>query len=221
LRVTFYGDVLSMWCLLAEEALEQLEREYAGRVEFGWRLAMIERGRAIGNTPAMEQWYYDRCAAVTGRRFNPAWLDDQQTTSYHANAAVEAARLLGVTDGSVRRAMARAACVDGRKVSRAAEAVDVAAEASGRDPESIRVAIADPRVAAALTEASDEFDALGADQRPTFLLTNDIGDKALLVGIYRIEPVKAALEAMLADERAYAAFAEDCAPFPTAENVSS
>lgn len=37
----------------------------------------------------------------------------------------------------------------------------------------------------------------------------------------RIEPVRAALDAMLADERAYAAFAERCGPFPGAESVSS
>jgi predicted DsbA family dithiol-disulfide isomerase len=220
-RLTFYADVLSMWCSLAEEVLEQIELAYAGRVEIVWKLAMIERGRPIGNTPEMERWYYDRCAFVTGRHFNPGWLEDAQSASFCANAAVEATRLLGVTDGSVRRAMARAACVDGRPVCREEEAVAVAAEASGLEPRSVSAAMADPRVAQRLNASSEEFDGLGADQRPTFFLTNSIGDKALLVGIYRLEPVKAALDAMLADEDAYAAFARIGAPFPASEKVDA
>ena len=220
MRVTFYADVLSMWCSLGEDVLERLQRAYAGRVEFVWKLALIEHGRPIGNTPAMEQWYYDRCEFVTGRRFDPRWLDDATQTSRAANAAVEAARLLGATDDVVRRAMARAACVEGRKVAREDEAVRVAAEASGFSEAAIREAMSDSRVTAALADALAEFTMLGADQRPTFHLTNAIGDRVLLVGIYRYEPVEAALAAMLADEEAYARFAATHPPIPVATQIS-
>jgi predicted DsbA family dithiol-disulfide isomerase len=220
MRVTFYADVLSMWCSLGDEVLERLQREYAGRVEFVWKVALIEDGRPIGNTPAMEQWYYDRCEFVTGRRFDPRWLDDATQNSRAANAAVEAARLLGATDDTVRRAMARAACAEGRKVAREDEAVRVVAGASGFPEAAIREAMGDPRVDAALAESLAEFAALGADQRPTFHLTNAIGDRALLVGIYRYEPVHAALAAMLADEEAYARFAATHPPIPASSQVS-
>jgi len=218
-RLTFYGDVLSIWCLLAEDALAQLESQYPAGVEFEWKLAMIERGRAMGNTPAAERWYYDRCAYVTGRQFNPEWIDDIDSTSYFANAAVEATRLLGVTDGSVRRAMALAACVDGRKVCHEAEAIAVAAEASGFRDDRIRAALHDARVAQRLNAASAEFEALGADLRPTIFITNAIGDKVLLVGVYRFEPIKSSLEALLHDELAYSTFAKVHAPFPSLEDA--
>jgi predicted DsbA family dithiol-disulfide isomerase len=208
-----------MWCSLAEDALERLESHYGQRVEFAWELAVIERGRALGDTLATEQWYYDRCAYVTGRRFNPNWVDGLESGSYFANAAVEATRLLGVTDGSVRRAMARAACVDGRKVCREAEAIAIAAAAGGFLEERVRDALRDPRVAQRLDAASTEFEALGADQRPTLVITNAIGDKVLLIGVYQIEPIEAALEALLHDESRYAAFAQEHAPFPAVQDA--
>lgn len=220
MRLTFFGDVLSGWCLLAEDALAQLELLHRHGVGFAWKLAMIERGQAIGIPTAAERWYYQRCAYVTGRQFNADWMDDVNSTSYFANAAVEAARLLGVTDGSVRRAMGKAACVDGRKVCREAEAIAVAAEASGLEHEQIRTALHDPRIAQRLNAASDEFEALGADQRPTIFMTNTIGDKALLVGVYQLAPMKSALEALLHDESAYAEFAGAHAPVPLSDACS-
>ena len=42
-------------------------------------------------------------------------------------------------------------------------------------------------------------------QRPAFVLTDAIGDKAVFSGLVRLEPLAATIDAMLADTAAYAA----------------
>jgi hypothetical protein len=44
------------------------------------------------------------------------------------------------------------------------------------------------------------------NQRPTFLLENSIGDRSVFSGIVRSAPISAAVEALLADEAAYASW---------------
>ena len=85
-------------------------------------------------------------------------------------------------------------------------AVTLAAAASGLDASAIDTALDDPRVAAALQDASDAFDDLGATVRPSFLLENEVGDHVLMSGIYRSEPIAACIDAMISDEDFYRAF---------------
>jgi hypothetical protein len=61
-----------------------------------------------------------------------------------------------------------------------------------------------PRVRLTLTGAP----ALQVTQRPTFVLENSIGDKAVFSGVIRAEPLVAAMDAMLTDAAAYAAYRE-------------
>ena len=49
---------------------------------------------------------------------------------------------------------------------------------------------------------------LQVTQRPTFVFENGIGDKAVLSGLVRAEPLFATLDAMLVDDAAYAAYRE-------------
>ena len=53
------------------------------------------------------------------------------------------------------------------------------------------------------TSTSAEFDGLQVTQRPTFLLRNSIGDRVVFSGLARVEPLAAAMDALLADEAAY------------------
>ena len=55
--------------------------------------------------------------------------------------------------------------------------------------------------------ATAEFHALQVTQRPTFLLTSNIGDRALFSGLVKAAPVAAAIDAMLEDAAAYASHA--------------
>ena len=59
-----------------------------------------------------------------------------------------------------------------------------------------------------------EFNLLPANQRPTSLLRSTIEDTVLLSGIYRPEPVFAAIEAMISDEDAYERFRTSYPPIP-------
>ncbi len=206
MRLTYFSDVCSMWCVLGDEALARLAEEYGDRVEIVWRLPPIGRGEPLGMSVAAETWYYERCFAATGRRFNPHWLQGPQTSTWIPNAAVEAARLLGVVDGRARVAINRAGCERGEPVTDRKTAVAIVAAAGGLDVAALDAALDDPRVAAALDDASDAFDDLGATVRPTFLIESDIGDHVLMSGIYRSEPIAACIDAMISDEDFYRAY---------------
>jgi predicted DsbA family dithiol-disulfide isomerase len=51
-----------------------------------------------------------------------------------------------------------------------------------------------------------KFHALQVTQRPTFVLDSNIGDRAVFSGIWRSEPLVAAIESLLADAAAYASY---------------
>jgi hypothetical protein len=44
---------------------------------------------------------------------------------------------------------------------------------------------------------------LQVSQRPTFVLDSNIGDRAVLSGFWRLDPLVATIESMLADAAAY------------------
>ena len=41
MRVTYYTEIFSSWCLWAEPAWAELKAKYAGRVIFDWRIALM------------------------------------------------------------------------------------------------------------------------------------------------------------------------------------
>jgi hypothetical protein len=53
------------------------------------------------------------------------------------------------------------------------------------------------------------------NQRPAFVIRSGIEDAAVFSGIYRSEPLIAAIDAMIADENAYVRFSVAHAPIPT------
>jgi len=50
------------------------------------------------------------------------------------------------------------------------------------------------------------FHALLVTQRPAFVLDSNIGDRAVLSGFWRLDPLVAAMESMLADAAAYQSY---------------
>jgi predicted DsbA family dithiol-disulfide isomerase len=73
------------------------------------------------------------------------------------------------------------------------------------DGATLRARAESPEVAARIKASTAEFFAHQINQRPAFVLTSDIGDKAVVSGVVKIEPIAATIEAMLADQAAYAA----------------
>ena len=135
------------------------------------------------------------------------WFDPDIKEYRVPNLVAEAARSLGATDDRVRLAIAHAAMREGKKVGRWEVAVDVAV-AAGKLPRGRLLRVAQsPAVQARLDATTAEFHAFQVTQRPTFLLENSIGDRAVFSGLARVEPVAAAIDAMLSDAAGHASFA--------------
>ena len=138
-KITYYLEVISSWCYWAEPAWADLKQRYAGRVEFDWKLAMMD---ATGLPVSRNQceWFYRRSGTIMGSptMLNSGWFDPERKEYPAPNLVAEAARAMGATDDRVRLAIARAALVDGRKVGQWEESVLVAAAAGNLDSAKLR-----------------------------------------------------------------------------------
>ncbi len=43
LTVTYYLDVISSWCFFTEPAWAELKKRYEGKVEFQWKIALLDK----------------------------------------------------------------------------------------------------------------------------------------------------------------------------------
>ena len=210
MKITYYLEVLSSWCHWVEPAWAELKNRYAGRVEFDWRIALM----LPGDYPVSREqcdWFYRRSGGTVMHSpyaLNSGWFEARRKGVYTApNLVAEAARDLGFTGDEVRLALADAGIRRGRKVGGMAESVAVAVKACGLDAEKLRAHAESPEVKNRVEASTAEFHAHQVSQRPAFILANEIGDKAVFSGVVRIEPLAAAIDAMLADAAAYAAHA--------------
>ncbi|PYJ03065.1 MAG: disulfide bond formation protein DsbA [Verrucomicrobia bacterium] len=207
MKVTCYLEVTSSWCFWAEPAWVELKQRYAGRVEFNWKIALMPP-EAYPVSRNQCEWFYRRSGSIMRSPFmlNAAWFEPAHTPCLAPNYVAEAARGLAVTDDRVRLAIAYGALRDGQKVGQWEVAVAVAAQAAQLDAAKLLALARSPEVAARVQATTAEFHMLQVTQRPTFLLENSIGDRAVFSGIVRIEPLASAVEALLADEAAYASW---------------
>src|SRR5258706_15379434 len=118
-KITYYLEVTSSWCHWAEPAWAELKQRYAGRVEFGWKIAQMPP-EAYPVSRAQCDWFYRRSGMIMRSPYmlNSGWFDPDIKGYLVPNLVTEAARELGATDDRVRLAIARAAVIDGRKVGR-------------------------------------------------------------------------------------------------------
>jgi predicted DsbA family dithiol-disulfide isomerase len=214
MQLTYFFDVCSMWCALGDEVLSELCQRYGARVHVTWKIALIKSGLPMEAGPEQELWYYDRCEFVTGRRFNHRWLERKSQSTWVPNSIIAAAWKFG-KGKEVHQALQSAAMERGEPILQRAIALKCASEAASIDLETLARAIADPGLAAELQESLSEFESYRIEQRPAFILHSAIGDTAVFSGIYRREPIFAAVEAMLHDEEKYAEHASGFPPIPT------
>ena len=206
-QVTYYLEVSSSWCFWGEPAWAELKQRYQGRVNFDWKIAqMPPEGYPVSRSQC--EWFYRRSGSIVRSPFmlNAGWFEPEIKQYTAPNLVAQAARELGATDDRVRLALANAALRDGKKIGRWDVCVQVAAEAGKLDSNTLRQRAQSPETAAAVQATSAEFAALQVTQRPTFLIQNSIGDRALYSGIVRAEPVAAAIDALMTDEAAYASW---------------
>jgi predicted DsbA family dithiol-disulfide isomerase len=207
--VTYYLEVISSWCHWAEPAWADLKARCAGRAQFDWKIALMKPGD-FPVSRAQCEWYYRRSGTIMRSPYmlNPGWLEPERKGVYDApNLVAEAGRDFGYSDDRLRLALSRAANREGRRIGDIAEAVAVASTATGLNPADLRARAESPEVRARIEASTAEFDSHRITQRPAFVLTDVIGDKAVFSGLVRAEPLAAAIEAMLADSAAYAAHA--------------
>jgi predicted DsbA family dithiol-disulfide isomerase len=206
-KVTYYLEVISSWCYWVEPTWSELKQRYSGKVDFGWKIAQMPAD-AYPRSHSQCEWFYRRSGTIMRSPFmlNAGWFEPDLKDYLAPNLVAEAARDLGATDDRVRLAIAHAGVREGKKVGRMDVAVTIASETSGLDSSRLRARAESAEIAARTKATTDEFHALQVNQRPTFLIENAIGDRAVFSGIVRLEPLAAAIDALLADEAAYASW---------------
>src|SRR5437764_5901094 len=208
LKVTIYLDVISSWCFWAQPAWEELKKRYAGRVDFDWKIALMD---ASGFPKSIEQaeWFYRRSGLMMRSPFmlKPGWFEPDLKECLAPNLVAEAARDLGVTDDRVRMALANATEREGQHTNDWNLAAEIGAKAGGLDKTKLLDRARSPEIEARARASTAEFHALQVTQRPTFVVDSEIGDRAIFSGFAKLEPIAATIDAMLDDLAAYASHA--------------
>ena len=203
-KITYFLEVTSSWCYWAEPTWAELKRRYEGRVQFDWKIAQMT-AEAYPVSKSQCEWFYRRSGSIvrSSLMLNSGWFDPAIKQWLVPNYVAEAARDLGVKDDRVRLAIAHAALREGRKVGRFEEVVPIAAAAGSLDQGKLLARAQSAEIRQRTEASTAKFNSLQVNQRPTFLIENSIGDRAVFSGIVRVEPLAAALDALLADEAAY------------------
>jgi predicted DsbA family dithiol-disulfide isomerase len=214
-KVTYFLEVSSSWCFWAEPAWAELKRRYADRAEFGWKIALMPP-EAYPRSQAQCEWFYRRSGSIMRSEFmlNSGWFEPGIRQYLAPNYVAEAARDFGIGDDRVRLAIAHAALREGKKVGQWDVSAAVAAHAAGLVASELLARAKSPEIAARAQATTAEFNALQINQRPSFLIENSIGDRAVFSGIAKAEPLAAAIDALLADEAAYASWTAHFGPVP-------
>jgi predicted DsbA family dithiol-disulfide isomerase len=204
IRVTYYLDVASSWCFWAEPAWAALKERYSGRLEFDWRIALMD----AASLPASREqlaWFYRRSGMMMRSPFmlKAEWLQPGSTEYPVRNFVAEAARDLGVTDDRVRLALATAVLRDGKQADEWVIAAEIGAQAGGLDLATLLGRARSSEIETRVRASTAEFHALKVTQRPTFVIESDIGDRAVFSGFATLPPLAAAADAMLEDIAAY------------------
>jgi predicted DsbA family dithiol-disulfide isomerase len=204
LKITYYLDVASSWCFLAEPAWAALKERYKGRVDFDWKIALMD---ATSLPTSREQlgWFYRRSGMMMRSPFmlRTEWLEPGAAEYPVRNFVAEAARDLGVTDDRVRLALATAVLRDGKVADKWEVAAEIGAQAGGLDHGKLLEHARAPAVEARVRASTADFHELKVTQRPTFVIDSEIGDRAVFSGFAKLPPLVAVVDAMLEDIAAY------------------
>ena len=209
IAVTYYLEVISSWCHWAEPAWAELKARYArAPVVFDWKLSLMD---PFGLPTSREQaeWFYRRSGTIVRSPFMLAsgWFEAGVTEYLAPNLVAEAAKDFGVTDDRVRLAIAHAALREGQRVADWKICATIAARAAKLDAKKLLARAKSPAIEKRARATTAEFHALQANQRPTFVIESNIGDRAVFSGLAKAAPFITTIDAMLEDAAGYAAHA--------------
>lgn len=209
IRVTYYLDVISSWCFWAEPAWAELKKRYEGKVEFQWKIALLDK-TGLPLSRMQEEWFYRRSGTIMRSPFmlSTAWYDEPIRAEYLApNCVAVAARDFGINDDRVRLALAYACLREGQHVGEWEVASEIGGRAAKVDAKGLLERARSAPVETRVRAETADFHSLQVTQRPTFVLDTEIGDRAVFSGFARLAPLTSALDAMLDDAEAYGSFA--------------
>lgn len=208
ITVTNYLEVISSWCFWAVPAWQELQRRYAGRVEFQWKIALMDES-GFPKTREQAEWFYRRSGLMNRSPFmlKPGWFKPNLQECLAPNAVAEAARELGIADDRVWLAIMNATVREGVQTGDFETAAQIAAKASGLDARKLLERARSPEIEARVRASTKEFHDMNVTQRPTFVVDTEIGDRAIFSGFAKLEPLAATLDAMLDDANFYESFA--------------
>jgi predicted DsbA family dithiol-disulfide isomerase len=208
IAITYYLDVISSWCFWAEPAWAELKKRYEGKVEFGWKIALLDK-TGLPLSRAQEAWFYRRSGMLMRSPFmlSTDWYDEPIRSEYLApNCVAVAAKDFGITDDRVRLALAYAGLREGKRTGEWEIAAEIGARAANLKAKELLERARSPAIEERVRAETADFHSLQVTQRPTFVFDSEIGDRAVFSGFAKLPPLVAALDAMRDDAEAYTAF---------------
>jgi predicted DsbA family dithiol-disulfide isomerase len=204
LEATLYLEVISSWCYWGLPAWTDLQKRYADRVAFHWKIALMDAS-GLPATREQSEWYYRRSGTIVRSPFmlNAGWFEPGLTEYLAPNLVAEAARDFGITDDRVWSAIAHAALREGQQVAKWEVAAAVGAQAGKLGQTKLLDRARSSQVETRARASTAEFRSLQVTQRPTFVIESEIGDRAVFSGIATLAPLVATIDAMLEDLAAY------------------
>jgi predicted DsbA family dithiol-disulfide isomerase len=204
ITATFYIDVISSWCYWAEPAWQEIKKRYDGKVQFEWKVALMDKS---GLPVSLEQheWFYRRSGVMMRSPFKlrSEWCNHDETEFLAPNSVAKAAADLGAADDRVRLALAHAALREGKSVGQWEIAAEVGAKAAGLKTKELLELAQSPAIEKRIRDETADFHRLQVTQRPTFVFDSEIGDRAIFSGFAKVAPLAAALDSMMDDCAAY------------------
>ena len=207
ITVTYYLDVISSWCFWAEPTWAEIKKRYEGKVEFQWKIALMDKS-GMPVSRKQEEWFYRRSGMLMRSPFmlRTEWYDEPIRAEYlPPNCVAEAAKDFGVTDDRVHLAISHASLREGKRIGEWEIAAEIGATAGKIDNKKLLERAKSPEIEKRIRASTADFHALQVTQRPTFVIDTEIGDRAVFSGIVRLEPLAATIESMLDDAAGYAA----------------
>ena len=167
-------------------------------------LAPVADGKPMGTSREKEAWFYTRGTRAHGRVLRSDWCEGEQTSTWHANAAVLAGADAGGDLTGTLRAVMRAAMEDGKLFGRASDVRAFVADLTGTSVAEIDRRCEDP----ALAQRLHDGNRLWPNSAPTnvrrFRFLTTTATSPCSKGLWQREAVMACAQALLSDERAYA-----------------
>jgi predicted DsbA family dithiol-disulfide isomerase len=206
--LTSYIDVISSWCFWSEPTWSELKKRYAGRVDFQWKIALMDK-TGLPVSQEQHEWFYRRSGMMMRSPFilSVEWCDHDLPEYLAPNCVAEAGKDMGITDDRIRLAIAHAALREGKKLGDWNIAAEIGAQAGDLDKKRLLERAKSAEIEKRVRASTAEFHDLKVNQRPTFVIDTEIGDRAVFSGVVKLEPLVATLDSFFEDATAYAAHA--------------